>query len=91
MRRDGGDVSPPILESGAFVPPKIISWRRKIFYFEIFNLHAFILKAQHSVASSPRPLTAQNVWERESAGHRSEVQLEREQQLSLKGRSDQTR
>ena len=36
--------------------PKIIPRRRKIFYFEIFNLHAFILKAQHSVLSPARPL-----------------------------------
>ena len=53
---DGGDVSPPIFETGAFVPPKNYT-AKYLFFFKIFYSLAFILKAQHSVLS-PAPCMA---------------------------------
>ena len=41
----GGDMSPPIFETGAFVPPKNYTMRRKIF--------DYILKAQQCLVTGP--------------------------------------
>ena len=80
----GMDVSPPVLETGAFVPPKIIPRRRKIFYFDILTHLLLFWKRNTASCPRPAPSTARTVWDSVSAaGHRSEVQMEKRQQISL--------